>query len=85
MKKNFTTTFLNVILGLLIFLSVGFTFLVIRREPEVADAAAEARQDNNNLIKINAILNDTAAYNTTARDPQLAHILQVAKEKPANH
>jgi hypothetical protein len=84
MKNHFTTTFLNVILGLLIFLCVGFTYLVIRREPEVADAAAEARQDNNNLIKVNAILNDTAAYNTTAHDPQLAHILQIAQQKPAN-
>ena len=71
--------------SLLIFLSVGFTYLLIRREPEAADAAAEARQDNNNLIKVTAILNDTAAYNTTARDPHLAHILQVAQEKPANH
>jgi hypothetical protein len=84
MKKPFTTTFLNVMLGFLVFLSVGFTYLVIHREPVVADATAEARQDNGNLVKVNAILNDTAAYNVTARDPELAHILQMAQEKPAH-
>jgi len=83
MKNHFTTTFLNVILGFLVLLSVGFTYLVIHREPEVADAAAEARQDNSNLVKVNAILNDTAAYNATAHDPELAHILLIAQEKPA--
>ena len=84
MKNHFTTTFLNVILGFLVLLSVGFTYLVIHREPEVADTAAEARQDNGNLVKVNAILNDTAVYNATAHDPELAHILQVALEKPAS-
>jgi uncharacterized protein (UPF0333 family) len=83
MKNHFTTTFLNVLLGFLILASVAFTFLVIHRETKADDSALQARQANNSLVRVNAILNDTATYNTTARDPQLAHILQVAQETPA--
>ena len=85
MKRDLTTTILNLFLAVLVFLSFGFTLLVIRREPEVPPATAAAVQDNQNLIKINAILNDSAAYNATAHDPELTRILQTAQQKPSVH
>lgn len=85
MRNDLTTTLLNLALGALVFLSVGFTLLVIWREPKVTIYAAKALQDNNNLMKVNALLNDAAAYNSTARDPELARILQAAQQKPAAH
>ena len=85
MKNDLTKAFLNVVLTALVFLSVGFTLLVIRREPEVPAATTAAVQDNNNLMKVNAMLNDAAAYNATARDPELTLILQTARQKPSAH
>ena len=85
MQHNLTKAFLNVVLAALVFLSVGFTLLVIKREPEVPDATAAAVQDNTNLRKVNAILNDVAAYNATARDPELATILQNARQTSTAH
>jgi hypothetical protein len=85
MKHDLTTTILNLVLAVLVFLSFGFTLLVIHREPEVPAAAAAAMQDNQNLMRVNAVLNDVAAYNATARDPELAHLLEVARKKPVAH
>jgi hypothetical protein len=85
MKRDLTTTVLNLVLAVLVFSSFGFTLLVIRREPEVPNATAAAVRDNQNLMKVNAILNDVAAYNATARDPELAHLLEAARQKPAAH
>ena len=83
MKNNLAVTFLNLALTGLVFLCVGFTLLVIWREPKVPAYAAAALQDNNNLMKVNAILNDVVAYNTTARDPELTRIIQSVQQKPA--
>jgi hypothetical protein len=85
MKNDLTTVFLNFVLAALVFLSVGFALLAVWREPKVPMYAAAALQDNNNLMKVNAILNDAAAYNVTARSPELAHILQSVEKKPAAH
>jgi hypothetical protein len=83
MKNDLTTTFLNFVLVVLVLLSVGFGLLAVWREPKVPRYAAEALQDNNNMMKVNAILNDAVAYNATARSPELARILQAAQQKPA--
>lgn len=83
MKNNLAAAFLNLALAGLVFLCIGFTLLVIWREPRVPVFAATALQDNNNLMKVNAILNDTAAYNATAKDPELARILNSVQQKPA--
>jgi hypothetical protein len=85
MKRDLTTTVLNLVLAVLVFLSFGFTLLVIRREPEVPNATAAAVKDNQNLMRINALLNDVTAYNATARDPELARLLESARQKPADH
>ena len=85
MKNDLATAFLNCVLLVLVLLSVFFGYLTIRREPRVAGFATLALQDNNNMMKVNAILNDAAVYNASARSPELARILQAAQQKPATH
>ncbi|MGC9941327.1 MAG: hypothetical protein ABSE48_05795 [Verrucomicrobiota bacterium] len=85
MKNDLTTTVLNFVLVVLVFASVGFGLLAVWREPKVPVYATVALQDNNNMMKVNAILNDAVAYNATARNPELARILQAAQQKPAAH
>jgi hypothetical protein len=85
MKNDLTMTFLNLALSGLVLLSVGFTLLVILREPKVPRYAAVAMQYNNNLSKVKQVLIDTAAYNATARDPDLERILQSAQQTSAPH
>ncbi|HWY32241.1 MAG TPA: hypothetical protein VNX46_15880 [Candidatus Acidoferrum sp.] len=85
MKRDLTTTVLNLVLAVLVFLSFGFTLLVIRREPEVPAATAAAVKDNQNLMRVNAVLNDVIAYNATARDPELTRLIEAARQQPAAH
>jgi hypothetical protein len=85
MKNDLTMTFLNLTLSGLVLLSVGFTLLVILREPKVPRYAALAMQYNNNLSKVRQILNDTAVYNATIHDQELARILQSAQQQSAAH
>jgi hypothetical protein len=84
MKNDLTTTFLNFVLAMLVFLTVGFGMLTIWREPKLPGYTTEAVQANNSLMKIQALLNDAAAYNVTARSAELAGILQTVEQKPAS-
>ncbi|MGA2870192.1 MAG: hypothetical protein ABSF34_13670 [Verrucomicrobiota bacterium] len=84
MKNDLTTTFLNFVLAMLVFLTVGFGLLTIWREPKLPIYTAAAMQDNNNLVKIQSLLNEAAAYNVTARSSELAGILQTVEQKPAS-
>jgi hypothetical protein len=83
MKNDSTTTFLNFVLAALVFLSIGFGALTVLREPKVQPMTTLALQDNNNIMKLNAVLNDVVAYNATARSPDLARIIQAVQQKPA--
>ena len=83
MKDDLTTTFLNFVLAMLVFLTVGFGLLTILREPQLPGATATALQANNSLVKIQSLINDTAAYNVTARSAELAGILQTVEQKTA--
>jgi hypothetical protein len=85
MKRDLTTTVLNLVLAVLVFLSFGFTLLVIHREPEVPAANNAANQDRQNLVRVNEVLNDVVAYNATNRDPELARLLEAVGQKPAAH
>ena len=85
MKHDLTTTILNVVLAVLVFLSFGFTLLVIHREPEVPNAAQTADRDRQNLLRVNEVLNDVLVYNATNRDPELARLLEAVGQKPAAH
>ena len=83
MKNDPTITFLNFVLAALVFLSIGFGALTVLREPKVQPMTTLALQDNNNIMKLNAVLNDVVAYNVTARSPELARIIQAVQQKPA--
>jgi hypothetical protein len=83
MKTDLTTTFLNFVLAILVLLSVCFALLTVLREPKVPIWTAMALQDNNNLMKLNGILNDAVTYNARARSPELQRIIQSVQAKPA--
>lgn len=76
-------TFLNFVLAALVFLSMGFGLLTVLREPKVQPFTTAALQDNNSIMKLNAVLNDVIAYNATARSPELQRIIQAVQQKPA--
>jgi hypothetical protein len=85
MKNDLTTTFLNFVLAMLVFLTVGFGLLtIIWREPELARSIEPARQAQTRLEVIEALANETAAYNATARSPELASSLHALAPKPAS-
>ena len=77
------TTVLNFVLAALVLLSVIFALKTIQLEPKIPLITATAVQANGNMMKINALLNDTAAYNAKMRNPDLARILTAAQQKPA--
>jgi hypothetical protein len=85
MKNDLLTTFLNFALAVLVFASVGFALLAILREPKVPIYTAAAMQDKNTMMRVNAVLNDTLAYNAVARSPELTRILQSVQTKTAVH
>ena len=84
MKNDLTTTFLNFVLAMLVFLTVGFGMLTILREPKLAKNAELVRQVQTRMTLIQALANETAAYNVTARSTELAGILQTVEQKPAS-
>jgi hypothetical protein len=84
MKNDLTTTFLNFVLAMLVFLTVGFGMLTILREPKLAKNAEPVRQVQTRMTLIQALANETAAYNVTARSPELASSLQTLEQKPAS-
>ena len=85
MSNNSTTTFLNVVLAVIVLLSVGFGMLAVIDESRAPQLTATALQCNSSLMKVNAVLNDAIAYNATAHSPELTRIIQAAEQKPAAH
>jgi mannitol-specific phosphotransferase system IIBC component len=83
MKSDTTTTVLNIILAVLVFFGVVFAILSITRTREFRQLTANATQANNALSRAQALANDTAAFNATAKSPELARILQSVQAKPA--
>jgi len=83
MKSDTLTTFLNFVLAGLVLLSVIFALMSIWRTRELRQLSMQANYANNALVKIQALANDTAAYNQTHQDPQLARLLQNIQAKPA--
>lgn len=83
MKNDLMTTVLNFVLAALVLLSVIFTLLIVRFEPKIPQIANIAVQANGKMMQINALLNETAAYNAKAHSPELARILAANQQKPA--
>ncbi len=85
MKNDSTITFLNFVLAALLLLSVGFAILTIWQSHQMTIVGIQAQQVNLSMQRLNGLINDSTAYNATAHNPDLAHVLQLAAQptKPA--
>jgi len=85
MKSDTTTTVLNFILAALAIFGVIFALLSINRTREFRQLTNNAALANNALMRAQGLANDTAAFNVTAKSPELARILQSIQPKNAAH
>jgi large-conductance mechanosensitive channel len=85
MKSDTTTTVLNFILAALVIFGVVFALLSINRTREFRQLTNNAALANNALMRALGLANDTAAFNVTAKSPELARILQSIQPKNAAH
>ena len=83
MKNDTTTTFLNFVLAVMVILGVLFAILTMSRTREFRQMSANATSANAALMKVQSLANDVAAYNATAKSPELTRILQSVQPKPA--
>lgn len=86
MKNDSTTTFLNIVLAALVILGVTFALLGISRARDVRQMQGTLQQHAQafqaNAMKVQALLNDTIAYNATAKNPELNQIIQALQTPP---
>jgi hypothetical protein len=85
MKSDTTTTLLNFILAVLVILGVVFALLSITRTREFRSLTTNATVANNALMRAQSLANDAAAYNASAKSPELTRILQAIQPKTAAH
>jgi hypothetical protein len=85
MKSDTTTTVLNFILAMLVILGVVFALLSITRTREFRQLTTNATLANNALMRAQGLANDTAAFNASAKNPELARILQSIQPKTVAH
>ncbi len=83
MKADTTTTVLNLVLAVLVISGVVFALLAMNRTREFRQLNANAALANNALMRAQGLANDTAAFNATAKSPELTRILQSIQPKPA--
>jgi hypothetical protein len=81
MKNDSTTTFLNFVLAALVILSVLFAVLTIWHERDLQQLTASITTAQTNLGRADALLKDAAAYNVTAKNPELARIIEATQPK----
>jgi hypothetical protein len=87
MKNDSTTTFLNFVLAALIILGVVFALFSIWRTRDFRQLQTrvqlEMQKYNMASMKAQAILNETITYNATAKNPELAQIIQSVTVTPS--
>lgn len=83
MKNDTTTTLLNFVLAALVILSVVFAYLAIMNTRELRQLSVNAANANNNIMRINSLLNDVMAYNSTAKAPELSKAIALLQPKTA--
>jgi len=81
MKSDTTTTVLNFVLAALVMLGVVFALLAMYRTHELRNLTLNATLANNALMRAQGLANDTAAFNATAKSPELTRILQAVQPK----
>ena len=87
MKNDSTTTFLNFMLAALVILGVLFALLGIWRTRDLRRLQTRIQYKSAQVqvatMKAQALLNDTISFNATARNPELAQIIQSAQSPSA--
>jgi hypothetical protein len=80
MKNDSTTIFLNFVLAALVLLGVIFAMMNMSRTSYLRKAQGPVQKKLQETqavtLKLQALLNDTAAYNHTVNNPELAQLLQ---------
>jgi hypothetical protein len=84
MKTDTTTLVLNFVLAVLVILGVLFGVLTMNRQRDLRMLSTNATIANNALLRAQALANDAAAYNATAKSPELTRILNAIQPKPAH-
>ncbi len=86
MKNDSTTTFLNFVLAALVILCVMFALLSIWRQRDLRHMQTqlqnEMQRSQVTAARAQQLLQDTVAFNNTAKNPELAQIIHAA-EAPA--
>ncbi|MDR3458923.1 MAG: hypothetical protein P4N60_15850 [Verrucomicrobiae bacterium] len=83
MKNDTTTTLLNFVLTVLVILTVVFACFFIWRSHNARQLQARVQVEAQGIqfasLKLQAILNDVVAYNSTAKSLELQQIIQSAQ------
>jgi len=83
MKNDMTTLLLNFVLAALVILGVVFALLSIRNTHNLRNLSAQVQArmqtTNLNLMRAQSMLNDAITYNATAKNPDMARIIQIAQ------
>jgi hypothetical protein len=86
MKNDSTTTFLNFVLAALVILCVMFALLSIWHQRDLrklqAQLQVETQRYQVTATRAQQLLQDTVAFNATAKNPELDQIIRAA-ETPA--
>lgn len=83
MKNDITTVLLNFILAVLVIFGVVFALLAITHQRNIRSLQINAAIAANELSRAEKLALETAAYNTSAKSPELTAILQSVQAKPA--
>lgn len=83
MKSDTTTLVLNFVLAVLVILGVLFAVLTMNRQRDLRALSTNAAMANNALVRAQSLANDTAAFNATAKSPELTRILTAIQPKNA--
>ena len=76
MRNDTTTTFLNFVLAALVILGVTFALMSIWNTRELRQKQFQIQQYQLVSVRAQALLNDSVAYNATAKNPEMNQILQ---------
>jgi hypothetical protein len=78
MKNDTTTTLLNFVLAILVILGVVFALTTISRTRDLRQLQTRAQILQINSLRLQALANDAAIYNNTAKSVELDQILKGA-------
>lgn len=81
MKNDTTTTVLNFVLAVLVILGVVFAWFDITRQRQLRYLSNTATTANNSIMRVNALVNDVAIYNNTAKAPELTRAIANLQSK----